>query len=59
MNNKLRHTDVLMTDEVSDHDTPYGIFNIKKERYEPRYKHVRNEKDLNIMLLISSCFRPA
>ena len=48
MNNKLLHTDVLMTDEISDYDTPYGIFNIKKERYEPRYKYIRNEKDLSM-----------
>ena len=48
MDNKLLHTDVLMTDEISDHETPYGIFNIKKKRYKPRYKYVRNEKDLNI-----------
>ena len=48
MNNKLLHTDVLMTNEISDHDTPYGIFNIKKECYESRYKYVRNEKDLNM-----------
>ena len=39
MNNKLLHTDVLMNDEISDHDTPYGIFNVKTERYEPRYKY--------------------
>ena len=38
MNKKLLYTDVLMTDEISDHDTSYGIFNIKKERQEPRYK---------------------
>ena len=48
MNNKLLHTDVLMTNEISDYDTPYGIFNIKKERYEPRYKYIRNEKDLSM-----------
>ena len=48
MNNKLLHTEVLMIDEISDHDTPYGIINIKKECYEPRYKFVRNDKDLNI-----------
>ena len=47
MNNKLLHADVLMTYKISDHDT-CGIFNIKKERYEPRYKYVRNEKDLNM-----------
>ena len=32
INNKFLHTDVLMTDELSDHDTHCGIFNIKKER---------------------------
>ena len=37
-----------MADEISDHDTSYGIFNIKKERYQPRYKYIRNEKDLNM-----------
>ena len=46
--NKLLRTDVLMTSEISDHDTPYWIFNIKKERYEPCYKYVRNERDLNM-----------
>ena len=29
-------------------DTHYGIFNTKKEHNEPRYKYIRNEKDLNI-----------
>ena len=29
MDNKLLHTDVLMTDEISDHDTPYGILHQK------------------------------
>ena len=38
MNNKLLHSDVLMTDEISNHDTTYRIFYIKKERYEARYK---------------------
>ena len=37
-----------MTDEISDHDTPCEIFVIKKERYESRYKYVRNEKDLSM-----------
>ena len=53
-----------MTDEISDYDTSYGIFNIKIERYEPRHKYVRNEKDLNMndyvayfkLLLISMVF---
>ena len=48
MNNKLLHTDVLMTNEISNHDIPYGIFNIKKKRSKPRHKYIRNEKDLNM-----------
>lgn len=40
--NKVIRTDVLETDEISDHDTPYILSNIKKERFEPRYKYVTN-----------------
>ena len=43
---RLIHHDVLNTEEISDHDTPYVIFNIKKERYKPRYKFIRNKKSL-------------
>ena len=45
---QLVHHDILYTDEISDHDTPYVIFNIKKQKYEPRYKFIRNEKTLNM-----------
>ena len=34
---RVIHHDVLNTEEISDHDTPYVIFNIKKEKYEPRF----------------------
>ena len=43
---RVIHHDVLNTKEISDHDTPYVIFNINKEKYEPRYKLIRNEKSL-------------
>ena len=36
----------MNNEEISDHDTPYEIFNIKKEKYEPRYTFIRNEKSL-------------
>ena len=42
--NKLISTDVLPTDEISDHDLPYAIMNIRKVKFEPRYKYLRNEK---------------
>ena len=34
----------MKTEEITDHDTPFVIFNIKKEKYEPRYKFIGNEK---------------
>ena len=40
------HHDVLNTKRITDNDTPYVIFNIKKEKYEPRYKFICNEKSL-------------
>ena len=43
--NKLLHTDVLDTDEISDHDTPYVIMNVKKEKFEPRYKYIHDERN--------------
>ena len=45
--NKILHNDVIYADEVSDHDMPYIIVNIKKERFEPRYKFIRDEKNFN------------
>ena len=38
----------MNTDEISDHDEPYAIFNIKKERFQKRYKYVRDEKGLDM-----------
>ena len=45
---RVVHEDVVLTDEISDHDTPYVVFNIKKELFEPRYKFIRNEKNLDM-----------
>lgn len=38
----------MLTDEISDHDTPYVIVNIKKERYEPRYKYIRGKRKTDV-----------
>ena len=46
--NKVIHTDVINTDEISDHDMPYAIINVKKQRYEPCYKYIRDEKKLDM-----------
>ena len=45
---KLIHGGVMYIDEISDHDCPYTIFNIKKEIFQPRYKYIRIEKNLNM-----------
>ena len=45
---RVVHEDVVLTDEISDHDTPSVVFNIKKELFEPRYKFIRNEKNLDM-----------
>ena len=43
------HNDVIYTDEISDHDTPFVILNIKKESYEPRYnKYIRDAKKIDM-----------
>ena len=43
------HNDVIYTDEISDHDTPFVILNIKKESYESRYdKYIRDGKKIDM-----------
>ena len=44
---KVRHSNVLCTDEISDHDTPFVVMNIKKDRFEPRYKFIRDVEKCN------------
>ena len=46
--NKLVHTIVILTDEISVHDTRYVTVNIKKEQYEPRYKYIRHERKTDV-----------
>ena len=46
------HSDVLHTDEISDHDMPYAILNVKKEWYK-RYKYIRSEKNLDMNSYVS------
>ena len=43
------YCNVISTDEISDHDEPYAIFSIKKERFQKRYKYVRDEKNLDMI----------
>ena len=48
MSAKLIHCNVISTDQISDHDEPYAIFNIKKESFQKRYKYIRDEKNLDM-----------
>ena len=50
---KVNYENVLPCDEISDHDGPYVIFNVKKPRFEPRYKYIRVEKNFNTASFVS------
>ena len=45
---KVITNNVLPCDEITDHDAPYVIVNIRKARFEPRYKNIRMKKNLDI-----------
>ena len=45
---KVVASGVLPCPEISDHDAPYIIANIRVTRFVPRYKYIRNEKSLNV-----------
>ena len=51
--NGVIYHDILHTEEMSDHDALYVIFNVKKKKYQPRYKFIRNEKTLDLNSYIS------
>ena len=50
---KINHEDVIPCDEISDHDGPYVIFDVKKPRFEPRFKHIRIETNFNPASFVS------
>ena len=56
--NGVIHHDIAHTEEISDHDAPYVIFNIKKEKYQPRYKFIRNTKTLDMNSYTSDFQQP-
>ncbi len=45
---KIVTTGVLLCPEISDHDAAYIIVNIRVPRFVPRFKYIRNEKNLDI-----------
>ena len=50
---KINHENILPCDEISDHDGPYVVFDVKKPRFEPRFKHIRIEKNFNPTSFVS------
>ena len=45
---KILHSDVLPCPTISDHDAPYIIVNIPTNKYEIRYKFIRNLKHFDL-----------
>ena len=39
---------VIPCETISDHDAPFVVLNIKKQKFQPRYKFVRDEKSFNL-----------
>ena len=60
MNNQLLHSEVLMADEISDHDTPYGVLTSKRNTINLTVNMLETKKNSTCMtiLLISGCFLP-
>ena len=45
---RITYTDVLPCDHISDNDAPYACINIRVNKFQPRFKYIRNEKKLSI-----------
>ena len=45
---KLIHQNVVLADEIGDHDLPYVILNIRKQKFEKRYKYIHHEKRFDL-----------
>ena len=41
---KLIYQNVVLADEIGDHDLLYVILNIRKQKFEKHYKYIRDEK---------------
>ena len=46
-------TDVIPTTIVSDHDAPFACINVRVNRYQSRYKYIRNMKTFDQQEFIS------
>ena len=43
----ITYTDVIPCSMVGDHDAPFACINVRVPRFEPRFKFLRNEKELD------------
>ena len=50
---RIYTTDVIPTSIVSDHDAPFACTNVRVNRYQPRYKYIRNMKTFDEQEFIS------
>ena len=48
----VKYTNVLPCSTISDHDAPYAILNVRKPRFEPRFKYIRDERSFDKSLFI-------
>ena len=46
-------TDVIPASIVSDHDAQFACINVRVNRYQPRYKYIRNMKTFDEQEFIS------
>ena len=45
---KLIHLNAVLADEIGNHNLPYVIWNIRKQKFEKRYLYIRDEKRLDL-----------
>ena len=48
MPQRVTHTDVIPCPHISDYDAPYICLNVRVTRFMPRYKYIRDERNLDL-----------
>ena len=46
--NKILYSDILPCPTISDHDATYIVANMSVNKFETRYKHIRNLKNFEL-----------
>ena len=42
------HQNVVLADDIGDHDLPYVTLNIRKQKFEKRYKYIRDKERFDL-----------